>query len=296
MRSTSPVGKPTLDRGALLAVRDPALVFHDGACHLFHTTVRPAGKAFALGIDVAVSRDLATWTTSTIFAPEARNLSSPGCIVRVGGSWIMCLQSYPIDPGATWGNESARLWLSSSPDLATWSEPRPIQPAGCQVAWTASHRQIDPYLIAHDGRWWCFYKAAGQLGLLVSDDLMSWHEASPQRPVLGTADTPDGKTLENPCVVAADGGFVMFFSPCRPERGVGVARSDDLLTWRDVHYLDFPAQPWAPGGPTAAMVVDRRREDGAWLMAFHGDRPCAENEHGAAIALAWSRDLERWKC
>ncbi|MBW8764555.1 MAG: exo-alpha-sialidase [Microbacterium sp.] len=285
---------PLIDRGAAEALRDPALVFHAGRCHLFCTTVRPAGHAFSLGIDLLVSDDLRQWSTRTIFAPGPDNWSSPGSIVRAGDAWVMCLQSYPIDPGATWGNESARLWLATSSDLVTWSAPRPISPAGCRVAWTASARQIDPYLIAHAGRWWCLYKAAGQLGLLVSDDLITWSEASPQRPILGTADTPDGSTVENPCVIATDDGFVLFFSPCRPGRGIGVARSTDLLSWHDAHYIDFPDVPWAPGGPTAAMVVDRRREDGDWLMAFHGDRPTAANEHGAAIAFARSRDLEHW--
>lgn len=285
---------PVLDHGEPTAVRDPALVFHDGACHMFHTVARPAGKAFSLGIDVAVSRDLRTWSTRTIFAPAPENHSSPGSIVRADGGWVMSLQTYPIDPGATWGNESARLWLSSSADLVHWSAPRPLQPSGAAVSWSPSHRQIDPYLIAHAGRWWCFYKTAGQLGLLLSDDLVHWREASPDRPVFGTADTPDGCTVENPCVVPCDRGFALVFSPCREGRGIGIAYSDDLLRWRDAHYLDLPPLPWAPGGPTAAMVVDRRREDGSWLMAFHGDRPTPGNAHGAAIALLRSPDLEHW--
>lgn len=292
--------QPVLDRGDLCATRDPALVFHAGACHLFHTAARPLDRAFRLAIDVAVSTDLVHWEMHPVFPPVPANHSSPGSIVRVGSAgaeeWVMCLQTYPIDPGTTWGNDDARLWLSRSRDLATWSEPVAILPGGARVAWTASPRQIDPYLLAHADRWWCFYKAAGQLGLLVSDDLASWSEASPERPVLGQVDTPDGATLENPCVVACGDGFVMFFSPCRAGRGIGVARSDDLLHWRDVHYLDFPALPWADGGPTAAMVVDRRTQDGGWLMAFHGDRHSPANAHSAAIGLAWSSDLERWSC
>ena len=85
----------------------------------------------------------------------------------------------------------------------------------------------------------------------------------------------------------------MFFAPCRTGRGVGVARSDDLLNWRDVRYLDFPELAWAPAGPTAAMVLDLRAECGVWLMAFHGER---RGPHSAAIGLAWSEDLDRWHC
>lgn len=62
----------------------------------------------------------------------------------------------------------------------------------------------------HAGRYWCFYKTAGCLGLMVSDDLRHWEEASPDRPVLGPADTPDGASVENPCVVRDGAEYVMF--------------------------------------------------------------------------------------
>lgn len=50
--------QPILDRGDLIALRDPALVVHDGLCHCFHTVARPAGPAYSLGIDVAVTGHL----------------------------------------------------------------------------------------------------------------------------------------------------------------------------------------------------------------------------------------------
>ena len=284
------------DRGPLCAARDPLLAHVDGRWLLFHTAVRPTAEAFALRLDVAESTDLTTWTTRSVFPESPANHSSPGSLVRIGNQWVLSLQSYPIDPGAQWANEDARLWLATSSDLLAWSPPRLVVAANDQrVAWTSSPRRIDPFLISHAGRHWCLYKAAGQFGMLVSSDLSTWSEASPDRPVLGTADTPDGSTVENPCVVAVDGRFALIFSPCREGRGIGIAWSDDLLRWRDVRYLDFPDLPWAPGGPTAAMVIDRRAAEGGWLMAFHGDRPIPENSHGAAIAFARSDDLLTWR-
>lgn len=285
-----------LDRGPNCAARDPLIVQVDGKWLVFHTAVRPFDGRFALRLDVAESTDLATWTIRSLFPESAHNHSSPGSLIRVGDLWVMCLQSYPIDAGAQWGNDDARLWLATSRDLTTWSQPRLIETAdGLPPAWTTSRRKIDPFLVAHQGRYWCLYKAAGQLGMLVSDDLHVWHEASHDRPVFSTRETPDGSTVENPCVVAVDGRFALFFSPCREGRGVGIAWSDDLLRWREVQYLDFPALPWAPGGPTAAMVIDRRRDEGGWLMAFHGDRPVPGNSHAAAIAFARSDDLLTWR-
>jgi len=204
---------------------------------------------------------------------------------------VLCVQSYPIEPGQVFGSEQSRLWLMRSKDLTSWSEPQLLQPNGCRATWTDSHRQIDPYLVRHDGRFWCFYKTSGCLGLLVSDDMARWQEVSPHRPVLSRHDTSDGSTVENPCVIRDDDSFVLFFAPCRKGRGIGIARSDDLLHWQDVHYLRFPQLAWAPGGPTAAMVLDLRQELGMWLMAFHGD---THGAHGAALGLAWSDNLEQW--
>ena len=102
--------------------------------------------------------------------------------------------------------------------------------------------------------------------------------------------------LENPCVVRKDNPFVMFFSPCRPGQGVGITYSDDLLKWRDVHYLNFSELPWANNGPTAAAVLDLRSEIGMWLMAFHSEQIGTQplGRWGESIGLAWSEDLEHW--
>ena len=283
--------QPFLDREPLAAVRDPAAILHDGVFHCFHTVVERTEQGYALFVDVTQSRDLTHWTLPRRLTTPGLNFSSPGNVLRVEDRWLLCLQSYPIPPGGEYGTDKSRLWLMESQDLETWTPPRLLQPDGCRADWARSQRQIDPYLVHHDGRFWCFYKTDGSLGLLVSKDLTDWQEASPLRPVLSAADTPGGVTVENPCVVRMDDTFVLFFSPCREGRGIGVARSVDLQHWEDVRILDFPAVPWAPGGPTAAMVLDTRQERGCWTMFFHGDRT---PPHGAALGCAWSDDLEHW--
>lgn len=288
----SDLQNPVLDREPAVSVRDPALVCFDGVFRCFHTAVERGATGYRLFLDVAESRDLARWSNVRRLTHSERNFSSPGNVLRVAGRWVLCVQSYPIEPGQKYGSEASRLWLMESADLEHWSAPRMIAPQGCRGRWSKSPRQIDPYLVAHDGRFWCFYKTGGCIGLLVSEDLAEWREADADRPVLSPADTPDGATVENPCVVHDGRTFVMFFSPCRAGRGIGVARSDDLLRWRDVRYLEFPRLAWAGNGPTAAFVMDLREPAGRWLMAFHGER---EGPHGAAMGLAWSEDLERWE-
>lgn len=87
---------------------------------------------------------------------------------------------------------------------------------------------------------------------------------------------------------------MLFFAPCGCGGGIGIAYSDDLLVWRDIHLLEFPQLPWADGGPSAAMVLDAREDLGIWLMAFHAGRTDNNNSHAAAIGLAWSSDLVSW--
>jgi hypothetical protein len=277
------------------AARDPALIYTGERLQCYYTNARRAGSSYHLRLEVVETEDLLRWSAPRCLADSPLGFSSPGNIMRVGQDYILCVQSYPVDPGAQWGNETCRLWLMRSRDLQTWGEPQMIYPQGCQARWANSRRQIDPYLVQHAGAYYCFYKTNGQLGLLVSLDLEHWEEASPDRPVLSGRDTPDGASLENPCVVPVEGGNAMIFAPCRPGRGIGLAYSADLIHWRDVHYLDFPALPWADNGPSAAMVVDLRRETGHWLMAFHGEREVQQDAHSAALALAWGDDLDHWR-
>lgn len=285
------VRNPFLDLDPECYCRDPLLIHDGGTFHCFYTAVERAEGRYFLHLDTVESPDLLQWSQPRRVLESPLGISSPGSVIRVGQEWVMCVQSYPIPEGERHADESARLFLLKSPDLRHWSDLLPIKPQGAEVAWTDSHRQIDPCLVEHDGRYWCLYKTGGCLGMLVSDDLDHWTEASPDRPVLSAADTPDGRTVENPSVMRDGGEFVMFFAPCRKGRGVGVARSDDLLRWRDVRYLEFPPLDWASNGPTAAMVADLREVCGKWVMLFHGER---ELPHSAALGIAWSDDLENW--
>ena len=290
----SSVSNPFLDTEPAYSPRDPLLVYQGGIFRCFYTVVERGGEVPLLYLESATSTDLAHWSHFTRLTDSPIGFSSPGSITRVGDEWVMSVQSYPIEPGRMFAGESARLWLMRSLDLVSWSAPTPMHPQGAQVAWTESHRQIDPCIVEHDGRLYCLYKTGGCLGLLVSPDLANWEEASPESPVFGRDDTPDGSSCENPCVVNNNGELVLFFSPCRRGRGIGVARSEDLVHWRDAHYLDFPELPWAGNGPTAAMVCDLRATCGRWVMVFHGDRQGID-PHSAALGIAWSDDLEHWE-
>ncbi len=293
---TGPLAKiqnPLLDLAPKIYPRDPLLVEHEGAYYCYYTAAETRPDGFQLHLDEIRSTDLANWSAPRRLLDGPLGFSSPGSMIRWNNRWIMALQSYPIPPGETWADDSARLWIMESDDLERWDAPRPIKPDGCTANWARSRRQIDPCIVAHEDRFWCFYKTDGQLGLLTSSDLHAWEEALPERPVLNRKDAPDGAAIENVSLIQDGDEWLMFFSPCRDGRGIGVARSSNLLDWRDIRYLDFPTLAWADNGPTAPMALDQRRTLGVWLMAFHGERR-KESAHGAALGLAWSRDLHHW--
>jgi predicted GH43/DUF377 family glycosyl hydrolase len=290
----TPIQNPILDleqNHPPISTRDPALVYANDRLYCFYSAVEYRFFRYTFFLDMISTTDLVDWTTPRRVLHSSTGFSSPGNLLFIKNRWIMVLQTYPIPWGRLYANDSARLWIIESQDLIHWSVPRMLVPNGAQVRWSHSHRQIDPYLVEFNDEFYCFYKTGGQLGLLRSSDLVNWNEALQDRPVFAASQTPDRVSIENPCIIKKNNQFLMFFSPCRPGRGIGVAFSEYLLNWTDAQYLDFPVFPWAYGGPTAPMVIDLMQQTGHYLMAFHGDR---KPPHGAALGMVWSRDLFKW--
>lgn len=276
---------------AVTAYRDPAVVYHDGVFHLFHTlvTTDEHGRVF-LRLAVSRSSDLVRWTTARPLTPcdPRLNFSSPGNIVRHGGRWIMCLQTYPRPNGEKYADASARLWTMSSDDLETWSEPRLLKVKGPDVAREDMGRMIDPYLLEdkdESGKWWCFYKQNG-VSMSWSRDLEHWT-------FFGHADAG-----ENVCVHVEEDDYLLFHSP---ENGIGLKRSRDLVNWRDegCFFLGQADWPWARGRITAGFHLDLRHEPrvGKRLLFFHGSGPEDERtmfDNHASIGVAWADALQDW--
>jgi len=272
--------------------RDGALFFFEGTFYLYHCAVEyPKLGKYQFYTDLITSTDLEHWSNPQRLWDAQLGFSSPGNVIRVGKKWILCVQTYPIKRFHWWGRDECRLWTSESDDLIHWSFPKVIAQNGSVAHWAKERRQIDPFILPHDGEYWCFYKTSGQIGLLISDDLQKWKEASPDRPIFAAHETPDHTTIENVCVLELDGEFIMFFSPCYNKRGIGLARSTDLFHWKFERYLIFPKFFWAKSGPTAPSVIDLRAECGKWIMVFHAER---RQPHHAALGLAWSEDLINW--
>ena len=286
------LASPVLFRGdAATAYRDPAAIYHEGVVHLFFTLVRKEsdGNVYSYTA-VSKSRDLARWTAPRILTPRDRNLnfSSPGNVVRFGGRWVLCLQTYPRPRGEKYGNATARIWTMRSDDLEQWDRPELLRVKGPDVPREKMGRMIDAYLLEDKddpGKWWCFYKQNGA-GMSHSRDLRTW--------------TYFGRVAagENVCVLVDGDEYVMFHSP---RNGIGVKRSSDLRQWKDGGLITLGQKgwPWARGRLTAGFVLDLRRRPGIgkYLMFFHGSGPEDERtmfDNHASLGIAWSDDLVRW--
>lgn len=274
-------------------MRDPAVIKKDGVWHCFYTHLdrrEIEHGTVRLSLGRIQSEDLEHWSEPEILLSGPEGFSSPGNILKTENDFLLCLQSYPVNEGETYGSDACRLWTMKSKDLLRFEPPTIISGDGCKAVWAKTKRQIDPFMVQKDNSYYVFYKTDGCIGLLKSEDLKNFEECS-DTPVLQASDTPDGSTVENPCVIQLEQGYRMFFAPCREGRGIGTAWSEDLLHWKEVEYLEFPKEKWAPGGPTAPMVVDDRSNSGKWLMFYHGDSIGA---HGGNLGIAFSDDLIHW--
>jgi len=283
---------PVLDKRPNAFVRDAAIIYHNGVLKCFHTTAEERNDRRHLFLEVSTTHNLLEWETTRL-TTSSLNFSSPGNIIWDGKQWCLCVQSYPIKPGELWGNDESRLWLMFSKDLVNWSELEMMVKDGCTCDWATSPRQIDPYLVYHNNEYYCFYKADSKYGAIKSPNLKNWQEVSPDKPIIAHQDIPDRRAIENPCIIKDDNGkYMLFFSPCREGRGIGIAYSNNLTEWNDFKYLDFPKLAWAKNGPTAPAIIDMRKETGFWLMIFHGED--VSEGHSAALGVAWSKNLIDW--
>jgi hypothetical protein len=288
------LASPVLFRGnKTTAYRDPAAVYSDGQFYLYFTLtkIENSGRVFQY-VAWSKSRDLMHWSRPKLLTPRSRRLNygSPGNVIRFANQWVLCVQTYPRPHGEQYGNENARIWIMRSKDLEHWSPPQLLRVKGKHVPREQMGRMIDPFLLQDKddpGKWWCFFKQHG-VSRAWSRDLKHWT-------FVGSVNGG-----ENVSIIVQDGEYVMFHSP---DNGIGVRRSFNLDTWKDVDLLTLGQKDWswARGRITAGFVLDAREVPGVgrYLMFFHGSTYPEEDPRGgfdnfASIGLAWSSDLRNW--
>lgn len=100
---------PVLDLRPRYYVRDPAVIHNNGTYYSYNTLVERIDGVYSLKLGMTKSTDLQTWSEPTILIDSPLNFSSPGNVFRYNDKWYLCVQSYPIDEGEMWGNETSRL-------------------------------------------------------------------------------------------------------------------------------------------------------------------------------------------
>lgn len=277
------------------------------AVYLFYSYVEKGedGRTF-FRLGLSISEDLVHWDEPILLTPRdlRYNYSSPGCIIRQGEEFVMCIQTYPSwknPPGNSFGDKSSRIYLIRSKDLIHWSEPELMRVHGDDVAEEDMGRMIDPYVVEdihQPGRYLVFYKQHPR-------------DVAPRRTETGYpveymcySSTNDLKHFryegyvecgENVCVIPWEDGYRIYNSP---QNGVACLKTKDFITYEREATLTLGQEhwPWASSRLTAGFVLDARDVPGVgkYLMFFHGDEPGAF-PFCASIGLAWSDDLITWQ-
>jgi len=203
----SAIKSPIILRGdSGVAYRDPTAIYHDGIFRLYYTmvTLQPDGKRYLVTAE-SRSKDLVDWSDPKPLTPLDlnKNFSSPGNIIRFGGKWVLCFQTYPTPNGEKYANNDARVWIMRSDDLETWDEPELMMVKGPDVPVAEMGRLIDAYLVEdkdQPGKWWMFFDDDAA-NMSWSYDLKTWTYFN--RVEAG----------ENVCVLMENDEYVMFHSP-----------------------------------------------------------------------------------
>lgn len=270
-------------------LRDPAVLVHDGTAYVFFTYYDP--KAVTWHIGLSTTEDFLNFSEIEKISPEG--YASPGNVIRTEKGWALCYQQYREFPHY--------LCLAFSEDLRHWSAPQKFFNTGPENAWNLDKRVIDPFLVAWQGTFYCYYvgstrwgKPAGHnlIGVCASEDLNTWRDLSPDKPVIGVDfdwEEPDGN--ENNCVIRYQNRWFMLYSAGLKNQKIAYAWSDDLIHWDKGGRCDVPALDAAKTGFGAPVILEGLSGPGKFHMLYQ-----ARDEQGhMSFILLESLDLIHWK-
>lgn len=278
------------------STRDPAAVYHEGKYYIYvtHQFDQPRwGAPEGFQCFVLVTEDFITFTHPKPVTP--RGYVSPGSIIRVNGKWVMSVTRYP------W---PTAVCIAESDDLLNWSEPRVVIDNYHGSYWDSEHHgPIDGYLVHWHNRYWMFhtdYKFGTrnqQLGLAVSDDLQTFENLTPDKPLLDSSFYDEKRGIENVSLVMDGEELYLFCSVGMPEQRIAMLHSKDIMQWNK---LDSSAeignlnQEWSKYIVGAQFVADWREQTGYWIMLFMGGR-YGDAHDRMALGMARSKDLKNWE-
>jgi len=185
----------------------------------------------------------------------------------------------------------------------------------------------DNWFVREGARWHAFYlelpKAVGverrwtgndfykHVGHAISEDLATWRDAGPA--LVALSGTWNDRHIATGSIIGHDGRWWMFFTG-RGQKGdgVGLAMSDDLMTWKTAPQPLFPLigggatesaaafeSPWEGRNERWAGISDPfvypEPIDGWFYLALCARVLGAPIEESGCLALMRSRDLRGWE-
>jgi predicted GH43/DUF377 family glycosyl hydrolase len=290
-----------------------------------HSPVCPAPAPACAGAVIPrdtmerIAREVATpHKVGIVLAPEKGEKFDSPAVYRSNGKWYMIYIRFD--------GKGYDTMPAESDDLLRWRRRGRILAPGQEGTWDAAQAAGMPLLFdpdwngsnglkAFNGRYWMTYiggRARGyetdplSTGLAVSDDptaAREWTRAK-NAPIFGPYDS-DARAFEKKTIykhyVVEDpsrrlgGRFVDFYNGKQMgtwQERIGMAVSDDLLSWRRVG--DKPVvDDCQPGRPAISGDPMIRRIGDVWVMFYFGYLWRA-GEKGAFDTFACSRDLIHW--
>lgn len=278
------------------STRDPAAVWHEGKFYLYFTVQfeqQRWGAPEGYQCFVTMTEDFREFTSPRPVTPTG--YVSPGNILRLQDRWIMSVTRYP---------RPCAVALTESLDLLHWSEPRTVIPTFHGDYWgNNAHGPIDGYPFFWQGRCWMLYTdfkagtSSQHLGLSVSDDLRTFENLTPDRPLLDSDFYDEHKGIENASLVIDGEKLHLFCSVGMPEQRVAKLTSSDIMHWPkldDRAEIGGLNQEWSKFIASAQFVADWRDVTGFWTMLFMGTRHHDPYDR-MMLGMARSKDLETWE-
>jgi predicted GH43/DUF377 family glycosyl hydrolase len=275
-----------------------SICYHEGNFHLYFTVVKGVFEdRQAWFIGHVKTQDFILFDEMTCISPEG--YGSPGNVFLHEGQFVICYQSYPRKSLDKAPGDECRLFFSYSDDLERWGDPEIVSVEGCRSNWGVKgswqRRQIDPYVLREGDTYYLFYKGGYHMGLWASEDLRTWRDLTPDKPLLKTGPESWSHGVENPCVIKVDERFYMFYDSTgryegRKEYLLHYITSPDLANWDAGHTLPLPRTVGAP------FIIDLRETFGVFIIAFHcgTDRTDADR-YLSGLGIGWSEDFRKWK-
>lgn len=231
-----------------------AVIYHDGLFHMFHNGFRTwPGESVVRyststdGLHWELAAEQPVFTTEDVEYAEVMMAVSSGLVLE-DGTWVLYFftwQTFSIQYGP------GEIGRATAPDpTGPWTpDSAPILVQGSEGEWDSGQLSIPSVVQLEDGSFMMFYTASDesgfmQIGMATSEDGIEWtkHDdpattESPYAesdPVLfaGEDDAWDRNAAYQPNVVVTSDGWIMVYKSFSGRGSeIGIATSDDGITW-----------------------------------------------------------------